>query len=67
MSERPTEPESWAPRPKDIHHLNQSLPGVETEAKKPSGKMKIIDDHFMRRSENEFSQKKAKKPFFDRD
>ena len=54
MSKRPTENESWAPKPKNTIHLNESKPADQTEVKKPTGKMKVIDDHFMRRSENEF-------------
>ena len=67
MSKRPEEPESWAPRPKNINHLNQSLPNGDSAAQKPTGKMKIIDDHFMRRSEAEFSPRKGKRPFVERD
>tara|TARA_B110000285_G_C14885945_1_gene496176 strand:- start:187 stop:384 length:198 start_codon:yes stop_codon:yes gene_type:complete len=62
MSRRPTEIESWAPKTKNTVHLNQSNPVDESEPKKPSGKMKIIDDHFMRRSEQEFVPKYGKKP-----
>lgn len=67
MSKRPTEPEKWAPKQKNINHLNQSQPDGDSITKKPTGKMKVIEDHFMRRSETEFEPRKGKKPFAERD